>query len=428
MRNVVKSLFKRWLMIAAGSVLLLVLSGCGIIKDPKALMETPQLSSDKESLASVINAETKGAQKIRPRDVNDISSIRTIDLNNDGIMEAIVFYETPDEAVRIHGLILEYVNGVWSAKTTFDGEGQVLETFSLRDITGDGRPDIIAGFSSGEDDAQKGLIVYTYDGEEVYKLLSLPYYDFLLDDMNQDNQLDLTAITLKPDHNAVVVTYQYDGTYFKELDHIDLDDPIKEYYNAVSGNITPDLKGLVLDASFGSHYAYSHILVMQEGKWVNLLPSQDYTFKNYPVFSGDVNNDGILEIARSEKPKGWEDKPYDDLPLFSYYQWDGEGLSFVQQQYMDPQGRFYFNLPVEWRDTVTIDPKSDVNEHLWFTRLDDGQVVAEIRFFSLSEWDKNKEDWELLSRENNSVIGFLSHTDVKLNKGEKEIKRTGSTN
>lgn len=428
MRNVVKWLFKGWLTILAGSMLLIVLSGCNIIKDPKSLMETPQLTSDKESLVSVINAEIKGAQIIRPRDVNDISSIRTIDLNNDGIMEAIVFYETPDEAVRIHGLILEYVNGTWSAKTTFDGEGQVLETFALRDITGDGRPAIIAGFSSGEEDAQKGLIVYTYDGEQINKQLSLPYYDFLLDDLNQDNKLDLTVITLKRDQNAVVTTYQYDET-FKELDHIQLDDPIKEYYNTVSGNITPDLKGIVLDASFGSHYAYSHMLVMQEGKWVDLLPSQDSTFKNYPILSGDVNNDGMLEVGRSEKPKGWEDKPYDDLPLFSYYQWDADsGLKFVLQQYMDPEGRFYFSLPVEWRDTVTIDPKSDANEHLWFTRLDNGEIVAEIRFFSLSEWERNKEDWELLSRENNSVIGFLSHTDVKLNKGEKEIKRTGSTN
>lgn len=429
MRNVVNGLFKSLLTMVAGSVLLVVLSGCNIIKDPKSLMETPQLSSDRESLISVINAETKGARIIRPRDVKDISSIRTIDLNNDGIMEAIAFYETPDETVRIHGLILEHVSGVWSPKVRFDGEGQVLETFALRDITGDGKPDIIAGFSSGEDDAQKGLTVYTYDGQEVNNLLSLPYHDFLIDDLDQDGKLDLTVITLKRDQNATVTTYQYEEDSFLELDHIQLDDPIKEYYNAVSGNITSKLKGIILDASFGTHYAYSHILVMKDGEWVDLLPSQDSTFKNYPVLSGDVDKDGLLEVGRSEKPKGWEDRPYDDLPLFSYYQWDeSSGLKFVMQQYMDLEGRFYFSLPKEWWETVTIDPKSDANEHLWFTRMDNGDVVAEIRFFSLSEWERNKDDWELLARENDKVIGFLSHTDVKLNKGEKEIKRTGSTN
>lgn len=429
-KRVIQLRHSRWITAAAGSLLLLLLSGCNIIKDPKSLMETPQLSSDKESLISVINAELKGAQPIRPRDVRDISSIRTPDLNNDGVKEAIVFYETPDEAVRIHGMILEHQKDTWVPKVRFDGEGQILETFELRDITGDGKLEIIAGYSGGEEDSQKGLNVYSYDGNQVESLISLPYNDFLIDDLNQDGLLDLTVVTLKRDQNATVTTYQYNETAgaFQELDQIQLDDPIKEYYNTVSGNITTKLKGIILDAAFGTHYAYSHLIVMKDGKLIDLLPSQDSTFKNYPVYSGDVDGDGILEVGRSEKPKGWEDRPYDEIPLFSYYRWDedkedNQGLSFVMQQYMDLQGRFYFNFPKEWRENITVDPKSNQNEHLWFTKIDNGETVAEIRFFSLSEWERNKEDWELLARDNDKVIGFLSHTNVKINKGEKEIKR-----
>lgn len=424
-KRVIRLLHKRWITAAAGSLLLLLLSGCNIIKDPKSLMEMPQLTSDKESLISVINAELKGAQPIRPRDVRDISSIRTPDLNNDGVREAVVFYETPDEAVRIHGLVLEYQKDTWVPKVRFDGEGQILETFELRDITGDGKLEIITGFSSGEENAQKGLSVYSYDGSKVENLISLPYNNFLIDDLNQDGILDLTIVTIKRDQNATVTTYQYSDSFY-ELDHIQLDDPIREYYNTVSGSITPKLKGIILDAAFGTHYAYSHLIVMKDGKLIDLLPSQDSTFKNYPVYSGDVDGDGILEVGRSEKPKGWEDRPYDAIPLFSFYQWEENedlGLKFVMQQYMDLQGRFYFNFPKEWQENITIDPKSNQNEHLWFTKIDNGETVAEIRFFSLSEWDNHKGDWELLARDNDKVIGFLSHTDVKINKGEKEIKR-----
>ncbi|MEF2967232.1 hypothetical protein V3851_15450 [Paenibacillus sp. M1] len=419
-----KLFHKNWITAAVGGFLLMTLSGCNIIKDPKSLMETPQLTSDKESLISVINAEIKGAQIIRPRDVSDISPIRTPDLDNDGVNEAIVFYETPDEAVRIHGMILERTEDTWTVQVRFDGEGQVLETFDLRDITGDGNLDIITGFSNGEEDPQKGLTVYSYNGTEVESLLSLPYNDFLIDDLNQDDRLDLTVVNLKRDQNAVVTTYQYGGETFQELSHIQLDDPIKEYYNVVSGSITPELKGIILDASFGTHYAYSHMVVMKEGKLIDLLPSQDSTFKNYPVLSGDTDGDGILEVGRSEKPKGWEDRSYDDIPLFSYYQWDeDQGLKFVMQQYMDLAGRFYFNFPKDWWGNVTIDPKSDQNEHIWFTTIDSGKTVAEIAFFSLTEWERHKGDWELLARDYDKVIGFLSHTDLEINKGEKEIKR-----
>ena len=39
--------------------------------------------------------------------------IRVEDLNGDGIREASVFYETPNENVRIHGMILEEQGGAW---------------------------------------------------------------------------------------------------------------------------------------------------------------------------------------------------------------------------------------------------------------------------------------------------------------------------
>ncbi|GJM80542.1 hypothetical protein HMSSN139_30380 [Paenibacillus sp. HMSSN-139] len=39
------------------------------------------------------------------------------------------------------------------------------------------------------------------------------------------------------------------------------------------------------------------------------------------------------------------------------------------------------------------------NEHLIFVKIDTNEPVAEIRFFTLSEWERNKSDWELLARD-----------------------------
>lgn len=396
-----------------------------MIMDPKSLMETPQLSSDKESLISVIKKEMKGAQIIRPRDA-DISSIRTPDMNQDGVREAVVFYETPEETVRIHGMVLEYQGDTWALKVRFDGEGQVLETFDLKDVTGDGKLEIIAGFSSGDEELQKGLTVYTYDDDSIDKVLSLPYDHFMIDDLNLDGIQDITVVSLKRDQFATVTTYQYEDS-FVELSQLRLDDPINNYYNAVSGNITAKQRGIILDASIGTNSAFSYMIVMKNGQLVNLLPSQDMTMKDYPIVSGDVDNDNILEVGMLEKPKGWEFISFEDIPwLFSYYQWEeGQGLKFVLQQYMDMDGRFYLNFPKEWHGNVTIDPKSDKNKHLWFVEIEGNKTVAEIRFFTLSEWEQQRitGQWELLARDNDKVIGFLSHTDLRLNKSEKEIQR-----
>ncbi|MBP1903904.1 hypothetical protein J2Z32_000521 [Paenibacillus turicensis] len=411
------------------SFVLILLSGCSIITDPKLLMREPSLSSDKSTLLSVINneirSEMKGATIVRPRNSNDVSSIRVADLNQDGVKEAIVFYETPEEVVRLHGLILSNVNDQWKVQTKFDIEGQILESFELRDMTGNGHINIIVGYSGENNEAQKGLTVYSYTGSKVETLVSLPYNYYMIDDLNHDGKADLTIVTLRKQQYAIITTYQYNNNLFQELDHIQLDDHIQEYYNIVHGNVTPKTRGIILDAALGAKDAYSHIIIMRDGKLVDLV-NQDYTYKAVPILSGDVNDDGILEIGRPERPKGWEYISYDEIPwLYSYYQWDDEkGLKFVMQQYMDSAGRFYFNFPTEWYGNVTIDTKnSDKNRYIRFIRIDNSETLAEIRFFSRSEWEQNKDEWELLDSDKDKMIGFRSHTDLKFDKSEKEIKR-----
>ncbi|WP_460325663.1 hypothetical protein [Paenibacillus sp. YSY-4.3] len=423
MKRVIRLNVTRWLPLLGSALLLLVLSGCNFMMDPKLLMKTPELSSDKETLRSVINAELKGAV-IRPRDAADISSIRVVDLNKDGIMEAVVFYETPLEKVKVHGLILENRDNTWIPKVRFDGEGQVLESFELKEVTGNGEINIVAGFSSGEKQTQKGLIVYSYTGSTVERILELPYNYFIIDDLNDDGQLDITVVSVRKDQFTTITTYQYDQS-FQELAKLQLDDAVSGYYNVVHGNITADKRGIILDAISGEHSGYSIIIVMEDDQLVDLIPDQSATLKDYQIMSGDVNDDGILEIGMLETPKGWEYIAFDDIPwLFSYYGWDpSKGLTFVMQQYMDLEGRFYFNLPKEWWGKVTIDIKSIKDEHINFVDIDTNATLAEIRFFSLAEWEQVKDDWELLARDNDKVIGFLSHTDLRVNKGEKEIKR-----
>lgn len=112
MKRVMKLLNSRWgRCMAAGTMAVLlgtVLSGCTVISDPKLLMKPPMMSTDKEKLYNIVQKETPPESKlIRPKDMSNTSMIRVEDLNGDGIREAIVFYETPNENVRIHGMILE---------------------------------------------------------------------------------------------------------------------------------------------------------------------------------------------------------------------------------------------------------------------------------------------------------------------------------
>ncbi|WP_245699747.1 FG-GAP-like repeat-containing protein [Paenibacillus glacialis] len=395
-----------------------------MISDPVSLMKTPQISAENESLRTFITSQIpKGAPLIRARDNDNTSLIRFADLNNDGKKEVIVFYETPDQAVQLHGSIFENKNGEWVQRITFDGEGKVLESLRFKDITNDGSIDIIAGFSRGDEELQSGLVVYTYQGKELEKALEVPYSHFVIDDLNDDGINDLTIVSLKRNELARMTTYQYENSFI-ELDKLELDKSVNSYYNVVAGKVSPDKRGIILDAGSGSSsgYWYSEMIVMVDNKLTPVL-NDDQTYKDVQIYSEDVNADGIYEIGILETPKGWEHFSFDEIPWFySYYQWDGkEGMTFVRQQYHDYKSRFFLNFfPPEWHNIVTIDTKSNKDEYLRFVMSDTNKTVAEIKFFSQQDWDKDHGGWDLLVRVSDKVIAYKSYdVNLELNKNKK---------
>jgi len=418
-------------VLLAGSVL----SGCtSFINDPVSRMISPRLPEDRATLMAAINAlKPAGSLLIRPANDDD-SSIFTEDLNNDGIPETIVFYETPKEAVQIHGMILENQGNSWVKKLIFDGEGTVLESVNLKDVTNDGKLDIVAGFSRGDEGLQKGLVVYSYSGSSLGEVLQLSYSKYVIDDLNGDGVADITAVSLKRNDIATVTTYQYGDDGFVQLDKLDTLDPyINNYYNIVAGKVTEDKEGIVLDAAVNSHSATSYIVVMENNKLRLAVGGNDLTFRDRRIVSEDIDGDGIIEIGILELPTGWEYFDPNTIPYFtSYYKWDGTtGLSFAKQQYRDPSDRFYIDFPSEWYGNVTVDTKSVQDKYLKFIMSDTGETVAEVSFFSLTEWEREKSNgWELWGSDTDKIIGYRGkleqtvHGEIK-EKNAAPIERKG---
>lgn len=403
-----------------------LLSGCtSFISDPVSRMTSPQLSEDKATLMAAINSlKPVGSQLIRPVNDDD-SSIFTEDLNNDGIPETIVFYETPGEAVQIHGMILENQGSSWVKKLVFDGEGTVLESVDLKDVTNDGMLDIVAGFSRGDEGLQKGLVVYSYSGSSLGEVLQLSYTKYVIGDLNGDGIEDITAVSLKRNEISSITTYQYNDNGFEQLDRLETLDPyINNYYNVVAGKVAEDKEGIVLDAAINSNSATSYIVVMENNKLRLVIGGNDRTFRDRRIISEDINTDGIIEIGMLEIPKGWEFFDPNTIPYFtSYYKWDGkDDLIFVQQQYRDPADRFYIDFSPEWYGDITIDTKSIQDKYLKFVLSSTGETLAEVSFFSLPEWERVKGDgWELWGRDTDQMIGYRGKLEQTVI-GDKKFK------
>lgn len=414
-----KSVLRR---LAAVSLLLSMMSGCTFISDPVAQMKAPRLSADKASLMTAINSYMPaGASLIRPS-ADDDSSIFTEDLDKDGIMETLVFYLTKNgnEASQIHGMILEKQDDVWLKKLVFDGGGLELDSIDLRDVTGDGNLDIITGYSRGE---EKGLVVYTYGDGVLEVVLSQPYTEYILDDLNEDGVEDITLVYFKRNEFATITTYQYNEG-FKVLDKLDdLDPYFANYYNIVSGKVAEHKEGIILDSSVDTHSAYTTMVVMDNNKLRVAVPGDAGTFKDRKIVSEDIDGDGIIEIGLLEPPKGWEYFDPETIPYFNtYYKWDGKtGLTFSTKLYRDPLERFTINFLPEWYETITVDTKSVQDKSLKFILSDTNEVVAEVSFFSPADWERVKNsDWELLGRDLDKIIGYRGELKQSTSEGDND--------
>lgn len=407
----------RWGRLLAGGALTIllgsVLSGCTVISDPKGLMRKPMMSTDKEKLLNVVQREQPPESKlIRPKDMNNTSMIRVEDLNGDGTREAIVFYETPNENVRIHGMLLEEQGDSWVKKLTFDVPGNELQSFKVLDITNDGNPDIILGVSLQE---QRALTAYSYKAGALEQVLGgVPYNQYIIDnvqgntlDLNGDKKNDFAIVSLNNSGFASIALYQYDEGSFKEVDRMQTDYTVKEIYNALGGQIAKDKVGIVLDSELDDRSTFSQIIYVKDNKLVNAFKSPDQTYRDDKILSGDVDNDGIIEFGLKESPKGWEHYVFDSrMWFYTFYQWDGkDDKKFVSFQYRDDADLFHLNLKPEWYGKITIDTKSEKEKYIRFKMIDTDETVGEIKYFTLSQWEQEKgKGWKEITRTNDRVI------------------------
>lgn len=395
-------------------------SGCSGLQNPNLLLRVPSLPTEKENLKNMIEAQLpEGATMIRPRNTNDVSTIRIADLNNDGLGEAIVFYETPDKDVRIHGMIFKNKGNTWLKVLEFDGEGIQLDRVELVDITGDNQLELIVGYGRSDSELNKGLIIYKFTITELIKLFEQPYSLFVIDDLDQTGINKLFITHNRIDQTPLLTAFQYQGKQLVKLHELEFNKEATSCTNMVAGFINKHRKGLVLDAAAGTNKYITDIIVLHNKHLMGSLLQVNVPVRHEDIPSFDINRDKIIEVAIPETPSGWESHEYYEIPHFTnYYQWDDKnGLKLVEKKYRDRMNRFEFTFPKSWYGRVTIDIKSNKEEMLRFIDIYTKEPRATIRFFHVEVWDYYKEKWTYLSSFGDKIIAIYSKEPLKMSKG-----------
>ncbi|NDI36066.1 hypothetical protein EPK97_15130 [Chengkuizengella sediminis] len=376
-------------------IVLIILSGCNVLESPTSLIKPPKLGQDQAALMNAVQAVLPaGVKLLSPVEKGDASPFSLIDLDRDHKDEAVIFYYDAVKNTGIKGLIFIEKNGIWHLDQTFSGLGIELFDLQFADVTGDEKLEIIAGYANGV--LEKGLNIYEWQQGSIKTLFDTAYSQFAVDDLNQDGLKEITILLVNRGVSAVVTTYLYSQNEFIALDPMLLDE-FGSYENVISGFVTNERRGLVLDIQVGAHAAYTEVLLLENNQLQKASEEmENLTWKDYPVHSEDVDLDGIIEIGKLIRPVGFENESYASTPYITgYYQWsDNDELKLKVQRFYEYQKGFYFEFPKEWNNLLTIE-RSDDEQEISFVTINGGELIFDVISVPVEEWKSNENTFEL---------------------------------
>lgn len=175
--------------------------------------------------------------------------------------------------------------------------------------------------------------------------------------------------------------------YETEFQHGDYPDSV------MIGAASENQQAIFVELGLGAHSAATEILVKEDGEYKNVLANDktdeynfSQTFKPYPLYSKDINNDGIIEVGVQTSPPETDFSMAGTPWINNWYQWDGkDGLIKVLEEYSRHNEGYRFIVPENWQGKYTIDKSAD-----------EGLQINSLHFIYLDLNTENKQKAELM--------------------------------
>ncbi|KWW51770.1 hypothetical protein AWW69_00100, partial [Bacillus cereus] len=266
--------------------------------------------------------------------------------------------------------------------------GGDVDIVEVGDFTGNGKRELLIGISVDRESLKHVMYVFSEENEDMREIYNRNYTKLFIDDLNKNGLKDLSLVTYEKDEKLIVEFIEQ----FKTLSEASFDPFINSIQRIQMGRISKSLKAIVIDAGVGAHSGITYVAKFDENHYEVLpIDGKEDLFNEYVVESKDVNEDGIIEFVRTVRPKGWEDKPHGDSPLFErYIQWSESGIKPIEERYIDIEKGYYVKIPKELIGKITISDEQKESNSQKFWETSTNETWLEVHIFKRKDWFKIK--------------------------------------
>lgn len=174
-----------------------LLSGCGLLSEPVSMIKAPQTvqaySFDQRAWEEIaIQHLPTGASLVTAQLPIDVKPVNEVDLDGDGYPELIVTYQLHGAPGETEVMVLKETNGSWEKIWEQKGIGYDFTYAGFADITGDGKEELLVGWTIGVS-AGNMLDIFAWENDTFNKIASVNYHIMELFKVQEDQRVRIAT-------------------------------------------------------------------------------------------------------------------------------------------------------------------------------------------------------------------------------------------
>jgi len=326
---------------------LLLLSGC-FSSDAESLYYIPRASEEFIKLQTKIDeVKAAGAEYSPPAGGENRQSVQLVDIDGDGIKEAVAFLRVQAEDNPIKIYIFRNIDDDYEVADIIEGAGTGIESISYVDMDGDGTMELLVGWQMA---GLRHMTLYSERGFSHMKIAETDYTTLTITDLSGDGRPNIAAARIgaaEEPGEVIVFTLMPDGevprasTYFS--------DGIESISRISTGRLTDGKPALFLEGKLSGGGIITDVFCF-DGQSLNNITRAENTAeqgsRTMPVYATDINGDGNTEVPRTIALPQQSDSMYYAIEWLAY---ESNGDScVVLSTYHNYSDEWYFILPSGW--------------------------------------------------------------------------------
>ena len=348
---------------------LLMLGGC-TFPSGDDLLAAPRPSTNYQSLQIELEQLiASGISYTAPMEGENRSSVQLVDLDGDGVDEAVAFFRgsTSASSNTFQVYVYQKQNDQYICTGSVEGQATAIQSVDYPVITPEGKRGMVITWRL-TGDGTGALTMCDFDEScSPGVLLETEYTAMELTDLTGDGARDLLLMTTDPDGRRVARLYQYQNDMLLQAGEVSTSPETASVERMRSGRVQPSQPAVFAEERMASGVGLTtDIFVYHEGTLMNLaLDGEDSitrsTYRPISVYASDINADGVTELPRAVLMAGYDDAAASDaIFMLDWYVYSPDRPPVaVATTYDNISDGWRLSLDESWHDRITAVKTTD---------------------------------------------------------------------